>query len=592
MTNENQENLPVTLESTLPAVTGDSIFTDMARFELAQRVAKALSVSSIVPRDFQGNIGNCLIAQNLAGRMEVDVFMLMQTMHVIHGKPGIEGKLIIALINKSGMFKGPLRFEFGNDRLKCRAVATLPDGTICEGTWVTWLMVEAEGWNKDKPHKSGGGVQKSKWNTMPDLMFQYRAATFFGRIHCPEVLLGMRSNDELDDMVETTPAPIPVHGTSETAEKPDYSTTEKPEVNIIGQGTGPEKPHTPADIGHRTSPEGPPEGVKMDGSKKDLPPDGYMKNSETGTTDEDAPDDPPPAAEPIEAQDFYRKKINSVMALIASPGRIEATADHILRALWTKCDNYKWDIQHPAFLEWKVAQAAGKAPVGAWTGAATDKIGDDPDRVALKRLHATIKEMGLEPGGVQPVMFARFNITSSKDLKLGNVNLVINWLDELVPVKNLVFQLNDAQKIMADSGKKVDLVAMAIEKINTRLNIGNIEHLYQLYNQPVAIEWVIDNMDGWLTEEKPSPEQAPITPTMIPILQNVYNVVCYAADLTGTPKENPLSPQFHDLAAKVQCFILEGFGITEEDLAAGLPDGIGEKFRDHFVKWFEEHDKV
>ncbi len=41
MTNENQENLPAVLESTLPAITGDSIFTDMARLELAQRVAKA-----------------------------------------------------------------------------------------------------------------------------------------------------------------------------------------------------------------------------------------------------------------------------------------------------------------------------------------------------------------------------------------------------------------------------------------------------------------------------------------------------------------------------------------------------------------------
>ena len=144
MTNENQENLPAVLESTLPAITGDSIFTDMARFELAQRVAKALSVSSIVPRDFQGNIGNCLIAQNLAGRMEVDVFMLMQSMYIVHGRPGVEGKLIIALINKSGMFKGPLRFEFGEDRKSCRAVATFLDGNICEGPLVTWAMVVAE----------------------------------------------------------------------------------------------------------------------------------------------------------------------------------------------------------------------------------------------------------------------------------------------------------------------------------------------------------------------------------------------------------------------------------------------------------------
>ena len=569
MTNENQENLPAVLESTLPAITGDSIFTDMARFELAQRVAKALSVSSIVPRDFQGNIGNCLIAQNLAGRMEVDVFMLMQSMYIVHGRPGVEGKLIIALINKSGMFKGPLRFEFGEDRKSCRAVATFLDGNICEGPLVTWAMVVAEGWNADKPYKSGGGVQRSKWNTMPELMFQYRAATFFGRIHCPEVLLGMRSNDELDDMTDASPAPIPVHGTSEDAPKPDYSATEKPdEVE-----KPPETEHEKAARfdGHRTG--------------NDRPPDGDQKPPGDPPIETEPPD-PPPAAEPIEAQDFYRKKINSVQELIASPGRIEATADHILRALWTKCDNYKWDIQHPAFLEWKAAQDAGKAPTGTFTGAPTDTIGDDPERKALKRLHATIKEMGLEPAGVQKVMFEKFNITSSKDIQLQQTTDVFNLLDNLVPANNLLFQIQDAEKIMAGSGKNVNLIALAIEKLKgfSPKTTGDIEHLYQIYDKPNLIDWVIDNMDSWLSEP---PGQKTIMPTMIPVLENVYNVVCYAADLTGTPKDNPMSPQFHDLAAKVQCFILEGFGITEEELAAGLPDGIGEKFRDHFATWFE-----
>ena len=69
---------------------------------------------------------------------------------------------------------------------------------ICEAT-VTWDMVVAEGWNLDKTMKSGG-VQKSKWNTMPDVMFTYRSATFFARFYCPEVLLGMQTKEELYDI--------------------------------------------------------------------------------------------------------------------------------------------------------------------------------------------------------------------------------------------------------------------------------------------------------------------------------------------------------------------------------------------------------
>ena len=126
MTTENTENLPTVKEVTIPEIVGDSIFTDTARFVLAQRVANALASSSIVPESFRGNIGNCMIALNMAGRMELDVFMLMSSMYIVHGKPGLEGKLIIALINKSGLFRGPLRFEFKGegDIRKCQQLQT------------------------------------------------------------------------------------------------------------------------------------------------------------------------------------------------------------------------------------------------------------------------------------------------------------------------------------------------------------------------------------------------------------------------------------------------------------------------------------
>ncbi len=54
-------------------------------------------------------------------------------------------------------------------------------------------MAEAEGWSK----KSG-----SKWKTMPELMLSYRAATFFGRMYCPDLLMGMQTQDELQDIKE------------------------------------------------------------------------------------------------------------------------------------------------------------------------------------------------------------------------------------------------------------------------------------------------------------------------------------------------------------------------------------------------------
>jgi hypothetical protein len=59
-------------------------------------------------------------------------------------------------------------------------------------------MAKAEGWVSRKG---------SKWATMPELMLMYRAASFFGRLYAPEVLMGMHSMEEIQDaqVISVTP---------------------------------------------------------------------------------------------------------------------------------------------------------------------------------------------------------------------------------------------------------------------------------------------------------------------------------------------------------------------------------------------------
>ena len=193
----------------------ETMFFNVALFEHAQRVATMLSDSSMVPEHFRKNIGNCLIALNLAQRMGLDPFMLMQSIYVVHGRPGIEGKLVIALLEGHGRF-GPLHFKYegqGETEKKvkrpesCQAYAVdKKTNETVYGPVVTWAMVVAEGWNKPK----GQNEFPSKWETLPELMFTYRAASFFGRVHDPGALMGFRSADELEDMpeeVNVTPTP-------------------------------------------------------------------------------------------------------------------------------------------------------------------------------------------------------------------------------------------------------------------------------------------------------------------------------------------------------------------------------------------------
>jgi hypothetical protein len=124
----------------------------------------------------------------------------------VYGTPGIEGKLLIAIVNASGQIDGVLDFEHSGegDNRQCRAFAklTATKQTIY-GPWVTWKMVVAEGWAKSKKATAKNGTeysQPSKWETMPELMFEYRAGAFFCRTRFPHLVLGLQTREELEDV--------------------------------------------------------------------------------------------------------------------------------------------------------------------------------------------------------------------------------------------------------------------------------------------------------------------------------------------------------------------------------------------------------
>ena len=183
---------------------GGSVFSGIQAFEDAQRIAKALASSTLIPPQFQGQQGfaNCLVALEIAGRMGISPFLAMQHLHVIHGRPSWSSSFIIAMVNGCGRFS-PLRFEMSGegDGLACYAVATdLASSQELKGPTVTMAMAKKEGWAT----KSG-----SKWQTMPELMIRYRAAAFWGRLYASDMLLGMQSQEEVLDVQPVTVSTAP-----------------------------------------------------------------------------------------------------------------------------------------------------------------------------------------------------------------------------------------------------------------------------------------------------------------------------------------------------------------------------------------------
>jgi len=198
------------------ATQSQHVFANAQSFETAQRIAGALSKASLVPKEYQNNLPNSLIALEIAQRTGASPLLVMQNLYIVHGKPSWSSQFIISAINSCGRFK-PLRFDLSgkmnDDDRTCvawtveRGVDLPPDvGTleqakarnlpVLESPPVSIKIAKAEGWYS----KNG-----SKWQTMPELMLRYRAATFFGRLYAPEILMGMRTEDESQDMIDVTP---------------------------------------------------------------------------------------------------------------------------------------------------------------------------------------------------------------------------------------------------------------------------------------------------------------------------------------------------------------------------------------------------
>ncbi len=214
----------------LTTTTKGGAFSTISNFEDAQRIANMLSKSDLVPASYKNNIPNTMIAMEMSNRLNISPFEVMQNLDIIKGKPSWSSTFIIASINSCGRFK-PLRFEFvgtpKSDEYGCRAYTEDLDGNKLVGPTVTWLMVKSEGWLS----KTG-----SKWQTMPELMFQYRAASFFGRLYAPDILKGMQSVEEVKDVVSTIDSDFEdvskIEFLKELFSKVEETLTEDEKVNV------------------------------------------------------------------------------------------------------------------------------------------------------------------------------------------------------------------------------------------------------------------------------------------------------------------------------------------------------------------------
>lgn len=166
---------------------------DTSKFEHMQRIAMMMARCAYVPKDLtkgddiEARVANCFLVVNQAVRWGMDPFALAQTAYFVSGKMGFEGKTIAAAINSDPRLKGRLdyTFEGEGDKLTITVSGTFRDTgdtKTIKGSVAQW--------------KTSHGL----WGKDNEQQLVYRGTRQWARRWMPDRLLGIYSQDELDDI--------------------------------------------------------------------------------------------------------------------------------------------------------------------------------------------------------------------------------------------------------------------------------------------------------------------------------------------------------------------------------------------------------
>lgn len=170
------------------------------RVDWAEKIAR----SNLLPRQYQNNPANVLLALEYGNALGISPVVAMQQIHVIEGKPTASAQLIGGLVRNAGH---KLRVEFNDKTMTATATIIRSDDPDYEFTAV-WTMDRARAANL---------TGKGNWKTYPAAMLKARAITEVARDACPEALFGVaytaeELNGDAPVKVEATVVPEDVEG--------------------------------------------------------------------------------------------------------------------------------------------------------------------------------------------------------------------------------------------------------------------------------------------------------------------------------------------------------------------------------------------
>jgi hypothetical protein len=205
---------------------GQNLTLDVGSMNAMMNLANVMATGkATVPQEYRNSPGDCLAVVMQAVQWGMNPFAVAQKTHFISGKIGYEAQLVNAVITALAPTRDRLHFEWFGPWDKVIGKFEIKRGDKGEYRVPGWNMSDEEGigvrcWatikGEDEPRvlelllAQARTRNSTLWADDPRQQLAYLATKRWARLYCPDVIMGVYTPDELDDVKperEINPAP-------------------------------------------------------------------------------------------------------------------------------------------------------------------------------------------------------------------------------------------------------------------------------------------------------------------------------------------------------------------------------------------------
>jgi hypothetical protein len=180
------------------------------------KFSELLSKSALVPADYQGKPANVLVAIQWGMELGLQPLQALQNIAVINGRPSVYGDALLAMVRSDPRCLGVNEYQEGEGDERT-AVCTVKRKHSGEDEEITRTFSVAQA------KLAGLWGKRGPWTQYPERMLQHRARGNALRDGFPDVLSGLMTTEEVQDMApmkDVTPSTDVTPPTIEELQQP------------------------------------------------------------------------------------------------------------------------------------------------------------------------------------------------------------------------------------------------------------------------------------------------------------------------------------------------------------------------------------